>query len=92
MYEWGEKLIGPLMYFMLPVSGFFFMTDWLPERGRALALWMPTVDAFEMVRGGQFGSTVHVHYDQPYLAACCAALIAIGLALTRRVHRHLVIE
>ena len=92
MYEWTEKLIGPLMYFLLPVCGCFYMADWLPENVRAVALYLPTVHAFEMIRGGQFGASVRVHYDVAYLSMACAALIGIGLALCRRVHHYLVIE
>jgi capsular polysaccharide transport system permease protein len=92
MAEWTEKLVGPFMYFLLPVSGVFYMSDWLPERYRELALLVPTVDAFEMIRGGQFGPSVRVHYDAVYTTWICAAQIAVGLVLCRRVHRHLVVE
>jgi ABC-type polysaccharide/polyol phosphate export permease len=92
MYEWAEKLVGPLMYFLLPVCGFFYMADWLPEGLREAALYMPTLDAFELIRGGQFGDGVHFYYNLPYLTFACAVLIALGLALTRRVHHYLVIE
>lgn len=92
MYEWVEKLVGPFMYLMLPVCGCFYMADWLPERAREAALYLPTVDAYELLRGGQFGPSVRVHYDLPYLIFSCSTLLAIGLTLCRRVHRYLVIE
>lgn len=92
MYEWTEKLIGPLMYFMLPICGCFFMVDWLPSNFQQLALYVPTVNAYEMIRGGQFGPGVRVHYDL-WLASCtCFSMFAIGLLLCRNVHKHLVIE
>jgi capsular polysaccharide transport system permease protein len=92
MAEWSEKLVGPFMYFLLPISGVFFMADWLPDRYRAWALYVPTLNAFEMIRGGQFGPAVRVHYELGYTTAVCVGLIALGLVLSRRVHRHLVIE
>jgi len=92
MAEWTEKLVGPFTYFLLPISGVFFMADWLPERYREWALYVPTLHAFEMIRGGQFGPSVRVHYDLGYVTAVCTALIGLGLVLCRRVHRHLVIE
>jgi capsular polysaccharide transport system permease protein len=92
MYEWTEKLVGPLMYFLLPVCGCFYMVDWLPDRWRGAALLIPTVDAFELIRGGQFGPGLRVHYDLPYLSFASVALVGLGLALTRRVHHYLVIE
>jgi capsular polysaccharide transport system permease protein len=92
MAEWSEKLVGPFMYFLLPISGVFFMTDWLPDRYRELALYVPTVNAFEMIRGGQFGPSVRVHYEIGYTTAVSVALILLGLILCRQVHRHLVAE
>lgn len=92
MAEWSEKLVGPFTYFLLPISGVFFMADWLPERYRDLALYVPTLHAFEMIRGGQFGPSVRVHYDLAYVSAVCSGLILMGLLLCRRVHRHLVVE
>lgn len=92
MYEWSEKLIGPFTYLLLPVSGVFFMADWLPERYREWALYVPTLHGFEMIRGGQFGAAVRTHYDPVYLTAVCGGLLLLGLLLCRRVHRYLVIE
>ena len=92
IYEWMEKLIGPFMYFMLPVCGAFFMVDWLPYRLQQYAFYIPTVNAFEMIRAGQFGPSVAVHYNIPYVTFVCFAMIALGLILSRNVHRHLVFE
>jgi len=92
LYEWSEKLVGPFMYFMLPVCGAFFMVDWLPYRLQQAAVYIPTVDAFEMIRSGQFGPSVRVYYDVPYTSFACTALIALGIVMCRNVHRHLVFE
>ncbi len=91
IYEWSEKLIGPLMYLQLPLGGSFYMVDWLPERFQPYAELIPTVQAFEMIRGGQFGSSVQVHYDMAYETLVCFALLSIGMLMCRNVHRHLVI-
>jgi capsular polysaccharide transport system permease protein len=90
-YEWFEKLVGPITYFQLPISGAFFMVDWLPGSVQKYALLMPSIDAYEMIRAGQFGPAVEVHYDLAYTTFACSALIAVGLMLCRRVHQHLVI-
>lgn len=92
IYEWSEKMIGPFMYFMLPVCGAFYMVDWLPAKMQRLAVYVPTVNAFEMVRAGQFGPAVRTYYDLPYVTVVCAGLIVLGLILSRNVHRHLIIE
>jgi capsular polysaccharide transport system permease protein len=92
LYEWSEKLVGPFMYFMLPICGAFFMVDWLPYRLQRAAVYVPTVDAFELIRSGQFGPSVRVYYDLPYETFICTALFALGIILCRNVHRHLVFE
>lgn len=90
-HEWIEKLVGPLTYFQLPISGAFFMVEWLPQHIQKYVLLMPSVDAYEMIRAGQFGPGVHVHYSIAYTTFACSALIAIGLMMCRQVHKHLVI-
>lgn len=92
MYEWTEKMIGPFMYLALPVCGCFFMVDWLPDKVQRYAVWFPTVSAYELLRSGQFGPSLRVHYDLPVLSFTCIVLLALGLILSRRVHRYLVIE
>jgi len=90
-YEWVEKLVGPASYFQLPISGAFFMVDWLPDHVRKLALLVPSVNSYEMIRAGQFGPGIRVHYDLAYTTLACSALIVTGLIMCRQVHKHLVI-
>lgn len=92
MYEWTEKLVGPFMYLMLPACGCFFMVDWLPSAAQQYVLYIPSVGAYELIRGGQFGPDVRVHYWLAYETFICAALLALGLVMISRVHKHLVIE
>lgn len=92
IYEWGEKMVGPFMYFALPVCGVFFFVDWLPPEAREWVLLMPTVTAYELIRGGQFGPQVPIHTDLPYTTAACLVLLVIGLLLCRNVHKHLDID
>lgn len=89
--DWTDKLVQPMMYLFLPLSGVFFMLDWLPQYVREGLLWMPSVNAFEMIRGGQFGPSVQVYYDIPRASIECAAMLFIGLILCRSAHRHLVL-
>lgn len=92
MVHWAEKIVGPFMYFSLPVCGVFFMVEWLPAKAQRVLEWVPTVNAYEMIRGGQFGSGVHPHYDIGYMTLVCVATVSLGLYLTHNVHRHLIIE
>ena len=69
-----EKLYNPFSYLSLPVSGAFYMVDWLPHKWQAYALMIPIVHYFEMIRGGYFGDIVTTHYDAFYLTFVCLAL------------------
>lgn len=92
MADWVEKITAVVGYLMIPVSGFVFMVDWLPTKAREYALYMPSVHAFEMIRGGQYGAEVTIHYDIAYVSFSCAIIIVIGLAMTRRVRKYIQVE
>lgn len=91
MYDWAGKLVGPIVFISYPLSGVFFMLEWLPEKAREVLIWMPTVNAFEMIRGGQFGPAVNVYYDVPLASIICLTLVFLGLIMCRNTHRHLVL-
>ena len=74
VYEMTEKFIQPSQYLALPLSGVFFMVDWLPSDFQRLILWNPSIHCFEMFRAGYFGEAVVAHYDPMYLAMWSASL------------------
>jgi capsular polysaccharide transport system permease protein len=78
-YEAGERFIGPLQYCLLPLCGCFYMVYWLPERWQNLALYIPMVHCFEIIRRGFFGETVPTHYTATYPLIFGMALLAIYL-------------
>jgi capsular polysaccharide transport system permease protein len=78
-WEPAEKFIQPAQYLQLPLSGVFFMLDWLPDYAQKLLLWNPSVHCFEMFRAGFFGEAVTTHYDPAYLATF-SAVIMVGAA------------
>lgn len=81
-----ERLWHPASYFLLAVSGTFFMVDWLPSAFREIVLWVPMPNAVEMMRGGYWGETVKTHYSIAYTLIFCltASLIALLLLSDRR--------
>ncbi|HTC84476.1 MAG TPA: ABC transporter permease [Rhizomicrobium sp.] len=87
-----EKLYNPLSYLSLPLSGAFFLVDWLPSGYAKLALWIPMVNYFEMIRGGYFGAGVQVHFDALYLTLVCLALTFAALATLRSIRRRVSIR
>ena len=87
-----EKFIAVVMYLSLPFSGAFVMVDWVPEKYQYILLASPSVNNIEMIRAGQFGSAAHAHYDLTYNTWITALLILIGISLTLRVRRHIIVQ
>lgn len=86
-----DRLMHIVTYLALPVTGAFFMVFWLPTDLQLIALWIPTVHCFELVREGQFGSRVPIHYDIAYVLAWAAGLNLLGMAALRRARRDVVV-
>jgi len=82
-----DRVWHVLTYLFLPLSGAFFMVDWIPKHFQAWALLIPTVDCIELLRGGYFGTHVHAHFDLPYTVAVNAVVTLFGLVLVKRLAR-----
>ena len=80
-----ERLWHPMSYFMLSVSGAFFMADWLPTFLHPFAPYVPMLNASEMIRSGYFGDKVITHYDMQIGAFICSVMTLISLALIVKV-------
>jgi capsular polysaccharide transport system permease protein len=89
--ELVEKIWSPMSYLYMAVSGFFFLSNWLPPHLRAFALKaMPSIQAYDMIRAGLFGRlVVHPHYDLPYMSVLFTVLTLIGMLLLREAKKHL---
>ncbi len=79
--ELVERLWHPASYFMLPISGVFFMVDWLTPTLQKLVMWVPTVHPIEMMRGGYWGSTVPTHFQIGYILLVCLLMTLAALLL-----------
>jgi capsular polysaccharide transport system permease protein len=75
----AEKFIQPFQYLMIPLSGTFFMVEWLPTLGQTLIWYNPTVHCFEMFRAGFFGENVKTHYVAFYPLIWAIGLIGVGI-------------
>lgn len=80
--EWEaiDRLVHAMTYLMMPISGLFFMVEWLPEWAQDAAMWVPTVSLFELLRDGQFGDRVTAHYDLAYVGYWILIPHLLGLA------------
>lgn len=82
-----EKFIQPAQYLIVPLSGTFFMVDWLPEGIHDLVLLNPMVHCFEMLRAGFFGPSVQTHYSVAYTVGCAGVLNFFGIVAIKRIRR-----
>lgn len=87
-----EKLWHPLSYILFPLSGAAFIVDSLPSAAQDIMLYVPMINAVEMIRDGYFGSKFVAHYDVAYLLTFSALLMLVALAQMRKVSRMVVPE
>jgi capsular polysaccharide transport system permease protein len=92
--EWHgvERAIHVLTYLLMPISGVFFMVDWLPEWLQDIVYWVPTVHVFELLRDGQFGDRVRATYDLSYVTIWILSTHLIGLAGLRLARERIGLE
>ena len=57
-----------------------------------LALYVPMVNAIELIRGGYFGESIHTYADVPYVCWFCATETFIGLLLVAYIRRRVKFE
>jgi capsular polysaccharide transport system permease protein len=91
-FEVMERVVPLLSYAMIPLSGVFFMVDWLPESVRERYLWVPFPNAIEMVRAGVFGEFVPTHFNFAYAVATALLLLLVGLLLVKNAEGYIDVD
>lgn len=74
------RLIHPLLYLSMPLSGAFFSMVWLPDSLRQLLAWVPLVPMYELLRVGMFAGYPHDYAQLGYPTVWCGILTLAGLA------------
>ncbi len=87
-----ERIVQPIMYIILPLTGVFYMVYWLPAALRPIVLWSPLVNIAEMFRAGYFGTEVPTSWDVSYILVWTIAVNAIGWVLVLKAQRHIELE
>ena len=82
------KFIHPAMYLLMPISGAFYLLDWIPYPYRDWLSWSPLTQIFEMLHTGQFASVRSPYVNPVYIVGWCLALTLVGLVSLRIVRRH----
>jgi capsular polysaccharide transport system permease protein len=76
-----ERLIPLISYILIPVSGSFYMVEWLPQNFREFALLIPFVHGVEQIRHGVFGEFVSTHYNPVYAFGAGLVMNLLGLLI-----------
>ncbi len=79
------RLVHPLLYLMMPLSGAFFAMIWLPLDWRVMAAWIPLVPMFELLKVGMFEGYPDNYAQLGYAVGWCAAVTLLGLLALRLV-------
>jgi capsular polysaccharide transport system permease protein len=87
-YEPAERFVQPIQYLNIPISGAFFLVDWLPPWAQHLVLLHPHVHAYEMFRAGYFGGAILTHYNVAYFSAVVFVMSFFGIIAVQRVRSH----
>jgi ABC-2 type transport system permease protein/capsular polysaccharide transport system permease protein len=84
-FEVVARLWSPFQFILFAFSGVGFLVDTLPQSMANIVLWLPMVNALELMRDGWFGSLFHAHYDIAQIAVTSLVLTFVGLSLVRQV-------
>ena len=79
------RILHPMIYLALPLSGAFYMLKWIPQPYRTMLAWSPLSQLFELVRYGQFNAADLRYVNFPYLVGWCLALTFLGLISIRTI-------
>ena len=82
-----ERLLHPIMYLTIPLTGTFTLTAWLPSGFRSVLVWSPLVSTCEMLRAGVFPESVRTYWYPSYVVIWSLALLAVGLPLLAHARR-----
>lgn len=82
--EAAERFVPAFQYLLLPISGAFYMVEWLPKNAQDIIWYIPLVHCFEMFRAGFFGDEVTTHWTWWYPLVWGLVLFAVGLSAIER--------
>lgn len=86
-YEIVDKLWHPTSYLLFPLSGAAYVVSALPVSAQHLALYLPMVNAIELLREGFFGSKMQAIYDIPYMVVVTMLITLAALLQMRKISK-----
>jgi capsular polysaccharide transport system permease protein len=92
IFEPVERFVGVVTYILIPLSGAFFMASALPPSYRNLALALPFIHCFEIMRGAYFGEFLKTYFSVPYVLIWASGLTLAGLLTVQFVRSRVEVE
>ena len=81
------------LVYLVAGKGCFYLAEWLPSGIRNIALtFVPSLQSYEMIRGGLFGGRIEVFYDLRYITSLLTVLTILGLWVVNDVRQHIELE
>ncbi|MEO1206027.1 MAG: ABC transporter permease [Pseudomonadota bacterium] len=77
--EVAERFIQPMQYILIPISGCFYMVEWLPQGLRDVVWYLPMVHCYELFRNGWLDEGIRTHFTIWYPLVWGLTLTTIGL-------------
>ena len=87
-----NKIISTLNYVMFAIGGAFYMVEWMPLSFQKYLVWIPTVQAFELIRFGYFGDAVKTHWSVFNMIICFIVPAVLGLHILKVAREHMELE
>lgn len=87
-----ERVVQPIMYLILPLTGVFYMVYWLPAAAQSIVVYSPLVHMSEMFRAGYFGPDLPAIWDTRYITLWIIAVNAVGWVLVLKAQQHIELE
>ncbi len=79
MWEWSERLVQPFQYLLIPISGTFFVVDWLPQAAREVIWYNPLIHPYEMMRAGFIGPGLTTYFSWWYPLCYASVVLCLGM-------------
>lgn len=87
-HEVAERFVQPIQYLNIPISGAFFLIDWMPTWAQKVMMYHPLVHCYEVFRAGYFGDMIVSHYDLTYFSICTFVMTFLAFTSLRRIRPH----
>lgn len=84
----AARLVHPVCYILMPISGGFYQMRWIPEPYRGWLEWFPMTSIFELLRYGHFYDATDRYAHTGYVIVWCMFLTYYGIVWLRVTRRH----